>query len=112
MINSKVYHTRQYCTVLYCTVLRCVSRVVKHEKSNRCRTIRAIGKAKFSDLLIPWATFTEPEVAHVGLYPRDMKAKNVAFDTYVKKVNQKSDAAVPDMYIYITASSSPEWSSR
>lgn len=45
------------------------------------------GKAKFSDLLIPWATFTEPEVAHVGLYPRDMKAKSIAFDTFTKKVS-------------------------
>lgn len=44
------------------------------------------GKAKFSDLLIPWATFTEPEVAHVGLYPRDMDAKSIAYDTYTKKV--------------------------
>ncbi|CAM9246485.1 unnamed protein product [Laminaria digitata] len=43
------------------------------------------GKAKFSDLLIPWATFTEPEVAHVGLYPRDMEANKIAFDTYTKE---------------------------
>lgn len=46
----------------------------------------AAGKAKFSDLLIPWATYTEPEVAHVGLYPRDMKAKGIAFETFTKKV--------------------------
>ncbi|CAN0527418.1 unnamed protein product, partial [Ectocarpus sp. 12 AP-2014] len=43
------------------------------------------GKAKFSDLLIPWATFTEPEVAHVGLYPRDMEAQKIAYDTYTKQ---------------------------
>ena len=46
----------------------------------------SLGKAKFSDLLIPWATFTEPEVAHVGLYPRDMDANKIAFDTFTKEV--------------------------
>lgn len=49
-------------------------------------TFDSAGKAKFSDLLIPWATFTEPEVAHVGLYPRDMEAKSIAYDTYTKQV--------------------------
>ncbi|CAN0082483.1 unnamed protein product [Pylaiella littoralis] len=50
------------------------------------------GKAKFSDLQIPWATFTEPEVAHVGLYPRDMEAKNIAFDTYTKQFDDNDRA--------------------
>ncbi|CAM9994676.1 unnamed protein product, partial [Hapterophycus canaliculatus] len=50
------------------------------------------GKAKFSDLLIPWATFTEPEVAHVGLYPRDMEAKNIAYDTYTKQFEDNDRA--------------------
>lgn len=42
------------------------------------------GGSKFSSLLIPWATFTEPEIAHVGLYPRDMDARRIPFDTYTK----------------------------
>lgn len=46
------------------------------------------GKAKFSDLLIPWATFTEPEVAHVGLYPRDMEAQGIAYETMTKTVRR------------------------
>lgn len=48
---------------------------------------RLAGKAKFSDLVIPWATFTEPEVAHVGLYPRDMEAQKITYDTFTKEVN-------------------------
>lgn len=28
------------------------------------------GSSKFSSFLIPWATFTEPEIAHVGMCPR------------------------------------------
>ncbi len=51
------------------------------------------GKAKFSDLLIPWATFTEPEVAHVGLYPRDMDAKKIPYDTFTKEF-QDNDRAI------------------
>ena len=31
------------------------------------------GKKKASDLVIPWATYTSPEVAHVGLYESDAK---------------------------------------
>lgn len=27
------------------------------------------GSSKFSSFLIPWATFTEPEIAHVGMCP-------------------------------------------
>lgn len=43
------------------------------------------GRGKHSALLVPWATYTEPEVAHVGLYERDMKERNIAFDTYKKE---------------------------
>ncbi|CEM14661.1 unnamed protein product [Vitrella brassicaformis CCMP3155] len=42
------------------------------------------GKAKMSDLLIPWCTVTEPEIAHVGLYPRDMESGGIAYRTFTK----------------------------
>ncbi|MCB8968860.1 MAG: mercuric reductase [Chloroflexota bacterium] len=41
-----------------------------------------LGRKKFSDLTIPWVTYTDPEVAHVGLYPRDAAAQNIPIDTY------------------------------
>lgn len=41
-----------------------------------------LGRKKFSDLIIPWVTFTDPEVAHVGLYPQDAEEKGLAIDTY------------------------------
>ncbi|HEY5038564.1 MAG TPA: mercuric reductase, partial [bacterium] len=40
------------------------------------------GKAKVSGLLIPWCTYTDPEVAHVGLYERDAIEKGIALDTF------------------------------
>jgi pyruvate/2-oxoglutarate dehydrogenase complex dihydrolipoamide dehydrogenase (E3) component len=39
------------------------------------------GRGRASSLLIPWATYTSPEVAHVGLYARDAEAKGIALDT-------------------------------
>lgn len=36
------------------------------------------GRAKASDLVIPWATYTDPEVAHVGLTEAQAKAQGVA----------------------------------
>ena len=41
-----------------------------------------LGRMKASDLVVPWATYTSPEVAHVGMYPEEAAAQNVATDTY------------------------------
>jgi len=41
-----------------------------------------LGRARFSDLIIPWVTYTDPEVAHVGLYPQDAAAQGIAIDSY------------------------------
>eukprot|EP00756_Hemistasia_phaeocysticola_P018531 Hpha_TRINITY_DN15601_c3_g7::TRINITY_DN15601_c3_g7_i1::g.101119::m.101119 len=35
-------------------------------------------------LLTPWCTYTEPEIAHVGLYEREMAEKGMEFETYVR----------------------------
>eukprot|EP00192_Tetraselmis_astigmatica_P007360 CAMPEP_0117668246 /NCGR_PEP_ID=MMETSP0804-20121206/11438_1 /TAXON_ID=1074897 /ORGANISM="Tetraselmis astigmatica, Strain CCMP880" /LENGTH=716 /DNA_ID=CAMNT_0005476107 /DNA_START=139 /DNA_END=2290 /DNA_ORIENTATION=+ len=53
------------------------------------------GKAKFSSLLIPWATFTEPEVAHVGLYPADLEEKGIKYSTFVRNLDDV-DRAILD----------------
>jgi len=39
-------------------------------------------KKKASALVIPWCTYTEPEIAHVGLYPGEAEAAGIAIDTY------------------------------
>jgi pyruvate/2-oxoglutarate dehydrogenase complex dihydrolipoamide dehydrogenase (E3) component len=43
------------------------------------------GRDKFSSLLIPWATYTEPEVAHVGLYEKDLEERNLAYSTFTRE---------------------------
>ena len=41
-----------------------------------------LGRQKLSSLLIPWATYTSPEVAHVGMYPEEARTKNIRTDCY------------------------------
>mmetsp|Transcript_18783 Transcript_18783/g.46136 ORF Transcript_18783/g.46136 Transcript_18783/m.46136 type:complete len:670 (-) Transcript_18783:37-2046(-) len=42
------------------------------------------GSEKFSSLIIPWCTYTEPELAHVGLYEKDAEAKGIEVETFEK----------------------------
>jgi pyruvate/2-oxoglutarate dehydrogenase complex dihydrolipoamide dehydrogenase (E3) component len=39
------------------------------------------GRAKASALVVPWCTYTAPEIAHVGMYEKDAAAKGIAVDT-------------------------------
>ena len=39
------------------------------------------GKRRWSDAVIPWCTYTDPEVAHVGLGEQDAAARGIAMDT-------------------------------
>ncbi len=43
------------------------------------------GKKKASDLIVPWATYTSPEIAHVGLYEHDAQEAGIEIDTYVQR---------------------------
>ncbi len=40
------------------------------------------GRAKASALTIPWVTYTDPELAHVGLTPAEADERGVAVDTF------------------------------
>ncbi len=40
------------------------------------------GKKKLSAVIMPWCTYTEPEIAHVGMYEYDAKEKGQAVDFY------------------------------
>ena len=44
------------------------------------------GRDKCSRLLVPWATYTDPEVAHVGLYEHDLKERNIEFATFTRQL--------------------------
>ena len=38
--------------------------------------------AKLSSLVMPWCTYTEPEVAHVGLYEHEARERGIEIDTF------------------------------
>ena len=40
------------------------------------------GKKRISALTIPWCTYTDPEIAHVGMYERDAHAKGIEVQTF------------------------------
>jgi pyruvate/2-oxoglutarate dehydrogenase complex dihydrolipoamide dehydrogenase (E3) component len=41
-----------------------------------------LGRKKASALVNPWCTYTSPEVAHVGLYEQEAKARGIETNTY------------------------------
>jgi pyruvate/2-oxoglutarate dehydrogenase complex dihydrolipoamide dehydrogenase (E3) component len=54
-----------------------------------------LGRARASALTMPWATYTDPEVAHVGLYEREAKARGIPIDTFTQSL-QHVDRAILD----------------
>jgi pyruvate/2-oxoglutarate dehydrogenase complex dihydrolipoamide dehydrogenase (E3) component len=53
------------------------------------------GRAKASALTIPWCTYTDPEIAHVGLYEHEAKAQGLDVHTITIEMNQV-DRAILD----------------
>ena len=53
---------------------------------NALFAVGPFGKKKASSLVIPWTTYTSPEVAHVGLYENDALAAGIEVDTYVQSL--------------------------
>jgi pyruvate/2-oxoglutarate dehydrogenase complex dihydrolipoamide dehydrogenase (E3) component len=43
-------------------------------------------KRKVGDLIVPWATYTDPEVAHVGMYDHEAEAAGMAVDTFMQPI--------------------------
>ncbi len=54
-----------------------------------------LGYASTQSLIIPWCTYTAPEIAHVGMYEADAKAKGLEVDTFTFKLDEV-DRAILD----------------
>jgi pyruvate/2-oxoglutarate dehydrogenase complex dihydrolipoamide dehydrogenase (E3) component len=54
-----------------------------------------MGRAKASSLLIPWATYTDPQIAHVGLTEHMAKEQGIEIDTYTQPM-EDVDRAILD----------------
>lgn len=53
------------------------------------------GRKKRSVLTIPWCTYTDPEIAHVGMYEKDAREKGLEVETYVRPLKEV-DRAIAD----------------
>ena len=62
---------------------------------NVIRNSLFMGRAKASSLVIPWCTYTQPEIAHVGLSERDAKERGIEIDTYRQELSSV-DRAILD----------------
>lgn len=45
-------------------------------------------KKRVSRLTIPWCTYTDPEIAHVGLYERDAEAQGIEVETFTVPMSE------------------------
>lgn len=51
-------------------------------------------KAKFDDSVVPWCTYTDPEVARVGLNEDEARKKGVAYDLVTQSLEEVDRAVV------------------
>ena len=54
-----------------------------------------LGRKRMSALVIPWCTYTDPEVAHVGMSEGDALHRGIAVDTFVRPLREV-DRAIAD----------------
>jgi pyruvate/2-oxoglutarate dehydrogenase complex dihydrolipoamide dehydrogenase (E3) component len=53
-----------------------------------------LGRKRVSALTVPWCTYTDPEVAGVGLCERDAAAREIALDTFVRPLAEVDRAVI------------------
>lgn len=54
-----------------------------------------LGRSKLSDLVMPWTTYTDPEVAHVGMYEHEAQEKGIEVEM-IKVPFDTVDRAIAD----------------
>ncbi len=53
------------------------------------------GRKRLSALIMPWCTYTDPEIAHVGLYEREAQQRGIPVQTFVRQLKEV-DRALTD----------------
>src|SRR5438270_829712 len=71
---------------------RCGSRSAQ---AQRLRHPFRLGYAGTDSMVIPWCTYTTPEIAHVGMYKADATAKGIAVETFTCRLDEV-DRAILD----------------
>ena len=71
------------------------SHMAEHEAKIVVRNIVFPGRSRETFRLEPWATFTDPELAHLGLTEDEAKARGIAYEVFVQPFSQ-NDRALTD----------------
>ena len=45
-----------------------------------------LGRKKYSDVIVPWVVYTDPEIAHVGLFDYEAEAQGMPVDTFMTRI--------------------------
>ncbi|MDR3567245.1 MAG: mercuric reductase [Syntrophobacteraceae bacterium] len=53
-----------------------------------------MGRKKLSELTISWTTYTDPEIAHVGMYEWQAKERGIEVDTFLKSFSEVDRAVI------------------
>jgi pyruvate/2-oxoglutarate dehydrogenase complex dihydrolipoamide dehydrogenase (E3) component len=73
--NSKIYGAGDICmNWKYTHAADAAARIVI---KNTLFSPFGLNQSKLSDLVMPWVTFTDPEIAHVGMYEDEAQAKGI-----------------------------------
>jgi pyruvate/2-oxoglutarate dehydrogenase complex dihydrolipoamide dehydrogenase (E3) component len=63
------------------------------------------GRKKYSDLIIPWTVYTDPEIAHVGLFDYEAREQGTAVDTFTVQIEDtdrgRTDGETGFVKIYV-----------
>ena len=65
-----------------------------HSARIALRNALFMGRERLSGLVVPWATFTDPEVAHVGLTVSEMDARGLRYRTYTQTMDTVDRALI------------------
>lgn len=79
---------------------RDVAEIVKKSLLRDGVRLLCCGRAKASALTIPWCTYTSPEIAHVGPYPKEADQKGIGIDTYTQELDHVDRAILFDRGIH------------
>ena len=63
------------------------------------------GNKKASGMIMPWCTYTDPEIAHVGMYAHDAQNEGLEFDTFTQPMSEVDRALTdsdPEGFVKIT----------
>lgn len=58
-------------------------------------SLAGFGRKRLSRLVVPWTTYTDPEIAHVGLTPQQAQEEGIPIDSYREEL-RRVDRAILD----------------